>query len=110
MAIDRRLQRIINDSIVEINSQRSTDQQLSLDITEPLFGTGSSLDSLGFVQLIVEIEQRFEVEFGKRPNLTEYIGSQEDDSSNVSFYTLSSRLKKFLDGFIYPSVKKVGTV
>jgi acyl carrier protein len=47
---------IVLQAIHSINSARPLDRQLSLDPQAPLFGNGSTLDSLGLVALVIDVE------------------------------------------------------
>jgi acyl carrier protein len=51
---------IICDSIEEINEVRPENSKIDKEYETILFGGGSSLDSLGLVNLIVAIEQNIE--------------------------------------------------
>jgi len=77
--IDEKVQRIVGESIAELNAQRTEDSQLSFDENFILFGEGGRLDSLGLVQLIVALEQRCESDFGVRPNLTTNLEQMEEN-------------------------------
>lgn len=65
------LERIVTQAIDELNLQRAADQQLSSGPDTPLFGAAGSLDSLGLVVLISEVENRLEEAFGLRINLAD---------------------------------------
>ncbi|MEE3235493.1 MAG: hypothetical protein VX294_15105 [Candidatus Latescibacterota bacterium] len=82
--IDEKIQRIVGDSIAELNAQRLEDCQLPFHANAALFGKDGTLDSLGLVQLIVALEQRCELDFGVRPNLSnllEHVGENMPFSS-----------------------------
>jgi acyl carrier protein len=50
---------LILDVLRESNLARQTDEQIPLSPDAPLYGPGSPLDSLEFVQLIMDIEDAF---------------------------------------------------
>ena len=57
------LQKIVYDSIDELNQQLDDDNKLKKSLDTKLFGGSSKLDSLGLINLIVNIEQNIEDEF-----------------------------------------------
>ena len=77
--IDEKIERIVHDSIAELNEQRPEDFQLLIHQKAYLYGKNGALDSLALVQLIVALEQRCESDFGVRPNLTTYFEQMEED-------------------------------
>lgn len=54
---------IVCDAIDEINENYPDNSKIKKEYVTILFGSGSSLDSLGLVNLIVAIEQNIEDEF-----------------------------------------------
>lgn len=50
--------RIVRDAIGEVNLTLDKDKELATDETTPLVGSGTSLDSLALVNLIVAIDSR----------------------------------------------------
>jgi acyl carrier protein len=51
-----RLGAIVLEAIRLTNRSRPPDQQLVVDLDSPLFGSGSPLDSLGLVALVIDLE------------------------------------------------------
>ena len=80
--------RIVSEAIGELNLQRGADEQLGLQATAALFGAGP-LDSLGLVQLIVELENRIEDASGRRVNLAddEILGEDAGPFASVGALT-----------------------
>ena len=85
VGINETIRRIVEDSLAELNEQRSKDLQLSFEENCVLYGKRGKLDSLGLVQFIVALEQRCEFYFGSRPNLADLSEHSEGDSpfSNI---------------------------
>ena len=86
VGINETIRRIVEDSLAELNEQRSKDLQLSFEENCVLYGKGGKLDSLGLVQFIVALEQRCESQFGSRPNLAALSEHSEKGSpfSNIN--------------------------
>jgi hypothetical protein len=59
------IQQWIYDAIDEINEDLEQSEKILKSEDAQIFGTGSSLDSMGLVNLITLIEQRIEDETGK---------------------------------------------
>ena len=57
------VQKLIYDSIDELNQQLSEDDRLIKSSETKLFGSNSKLDSLGLVSFIVVVEQNIDDEF-----------------------------------------------
>ncbi len=58
------IEQLVLEAVREINERLLPSQQLSLGLNTVLLGNQSSLDSLGFVDLILDIEQRVRDNFG----------------------------------------------
>lgn len=61
----------IMDCIDHINEQLPPDQRIVKDADTLLFGAGSTLDSLSFINLMVEIEEVVSFTSGKRLSVLE---------------------------------------
>lgn len=61
---------LVFEALREINRDRPEDHQLPLRENTPLLGAGSRLDSLGLVQLIVEVEHQLATARGVTLSLT----------------------------------------
>ena len=90
--IDEKIERIVHDSIAELNEQRSEDFQLLIHQKASLYGKNGALDSLALVQLIVALEQRCESDFGVRPNLTTLLDKKEGEMPFSSVQNLCLHL------------------
>jgi len=55
---DKRILKVICDAIEELNTYQDEDEKLELSEDTKLFGSNSKLDSIGFVNFIVDVEQR----------------------------------------------------
>jgi acyl carrier protein len=80
---DKILQSIFN-AIVSINEMRPSDSYLKCDETEVIVGEGSKLDSLGFVTLMVAIEQEINAIHGNCPSLAIELMKPDSDVKDIS--------------------------
>ena len=62
---------LIYSSIKEVNKQQSPSNQLKLDINEYLISDKSSIDSLGLITLLINIEGAVSKNYNKNINLIE---------------------------------------
>lgn len=58
-----RVVKVIFSAVDQVNLQLSRENQLSKAIDTAIFGAGAKLDSLGFINFIVALEQKIEDEF-----------------------------------------------
>jgi D-alanine--poly(phosphoribitol) ligase subunit 2 len=58
-----KIQQKVYNSIDTLNLELDGDERIEKSLTTALFGSGSKLDSLGLINLIVAIEQDIEDEF-----------------------------------------------
>jgi D-alanine--poly(phosphoribitol) ligase subunit 2 len=72
--------KLIYASIDEVNSQNEDDKQLSKTETTVIFGKGSTLDSLGLVNLIVSLEQAVNDEFEVEITLADERAMSQENS------------------------------
>lgn len=56
------IESIVLDSIRLTNKSRESDSQLEVSSEAPIFGSGSPLDSMGLVALLLDIEDRLSEE------------------------------------------------
>ena len=79
-------ERIVVEAVADLNLQRSAEDQIGKDPHALLFGPGGSLDSLGLVQLIAEVENGVEDASGQRVNLADeaLLESAENPFKSIS--------------------------
>ena len=80
------VERLVAEAVAELNLQRSADERIDHDPHALLFGPGGSLDSLGLVQLIAEVENAVEDASGQRVNLADeaLLDSEENPFTSIS--------------------------
>ena len=84
-----RIGALIAAAIAELNLQRGPGEQLAGGPETPLFAADGTLDSLGLVNLIADLEGRLEAEFGTWINLAdeELLAGGESPFRNVGALT-----------------------
>jgi hypothetical protein len=73
MSIEEPILNIIKESLDDVNAEREADLRVPFSPEVILFGIGSPLDSLDFVNFVASVEERVQNSFGKSVNLTEAI-------------------------------------
>jgi acyl carrier protein len=64
MASDERIRTAVFSAVDELNSQLPTGITVEKSLDVPLYGAGGKLESLDFVTLIMEVEEKINAEFG----------------------------------------------
>jgi len=64
MAMDERVSKAVFSAVDELNKQLPTGVSVEKSLDAPLYGAGGKLESLDFVTLIMEVEEKINVEFG----------------------------------------------
>ena len=102
MVTKNKIDHIITEAIAEINSNLPKDKQFLISKETPLFGENANIDSLGFVNLLVNIEYNKEDEF----NLSITIADEHAMSlKNSPFKTLGT-LSEYVLGLVIAGQKK----
>ncbi|MDX6305044.1 MAG: hypothetical protein QOI77_2013 [Blastocatellia bacterium] len=64
MAIDERVSKAVFGAVDELNTQLPAGVSVEKSLDAPLYGAGGKLESLDFVTLIMEVEEKINAEFG----------------------------------------------
>jgi acyl carrier protein len=64
MATDERVSKAVFSAVDELNKQLPTGVSVEKSLDAPLYGAGGKLESLDFVTLIMEVEEKINAEFG----------------------------------------------
>ena len=64
MAIDERISKAVFSAVDELNTQLPAGVSVEKSLDAPLYGAGGKLESLDFVTLIMEVEEKINAEFG----------------------------------------------
>lgn len=97
MELKEEITQTIFKAIEEINKQVSRDKQLEKSTNIVIFGKEGKLDSLGFVNLIVAIEQKIEETFGNVVNLADESIMPHEENPFTTIGTLSDYIFSVLE-------------
>src|SRR5947209_8388070 len=75
-----RVTSVVYGAIDELNEQFAEENRLEKAPETTLFGSAGRLDSVGFVNLIVLVEEKCQDEFGVSISLTDDLGTEDDNS------------------------------
>ena len=64
MATDERVSKAVFSAVDELNRQLPAGVSVEKSLDAPLYGAGGKLESLDFVTLIMEVEEKINAEFG----------------------------------------------
>ncbi|MDX6532178.1 MAG: hypothetical protein QOH41_4468 [Blastocatellia bacterium] len=64
MATDERVSKAVFSAVDELNTQLPAGVSVEKSLDAPLYGAGGKLESLDFVTLIMEVEEKINAEFG----------------------------------------------
>jgi acyl carrier protein len=64
MATDERVSKAVFSAVDELNTQLPAGVTVEKSLDAPLYGAGGKLESLDFVTLIMEVEEKINAEFG----------------------------------------------
>ena len=64
MAADERVSKAVFSAVDELNTQLPAGVSVEKSLDAPLYGAGGKLESLDFVTLIMEVEEKINAEFG----------------------------------------------
>jgi len=102
MVTKNKIDHIITEAIAEINSNLPKDKQFLISKETPLFGENANIDSLGFVNLLVNIEYNIEDEF----NLSITIADEHAMSQKNSPFKTLGTLSEYVLGLVIAGQKK----
>jgi acyl carrier protein len=91
-----KIQNIILDCLKEYAKNSPTEIKISDASNTAIFGPESSLDSLGLVTLIVEIEQNIEDEFGVEITIADEKAMSMRNSPFMNVESLSSYINELI--------------
>ena len=84
---------LIFECIASLNTERAPSEQLALDEKTELLSESSTLDSLGFVSLVTDLEERIQVQTSKDVMLA----TAAMDTENNPFRTVGKLADFILD-------------
>ncbi len=89
MNITENVNKVIFESIDDLNSQMTDEGHLEKSMETALYGQKSKLDSFGLVNLIVDIEQRIQDELGFSVDLADEKALSQKNSPFLTINSLS---------------------
>jgi acyl carrier protein len=98
MASDERIRTAVFSAVDELNSQLPAGITVEKSLDVPLYGAGGKLESLDFVTLIMEVEEKINTEFGTDITIADENLLSKDKSP---FSTLRT-LIEYLDELVKP--------
>lgn len=97
MITTEKINETIYNALDEINQLLPGEKKIQKTEGEILYGSGSRLDSLGMVNLIVAVEQRIQVELGQNIDLTDEKALSQNNSPFLTVKTLSDYIASLLN-------------
>ncbi|MBK9751000.1 MAG: acyl carrier protein [Chloroflexi bacterium] len=100
MMIDQtaRILNAIYAAIDELNQQLPADKRLSKTPDTVLYAKSGVLDSLGFVNLILAVEESIEDEFGLAVNIADKVATASEANPFRTVATLTEYIEPLIEG------------
>src|SRR3982074_3858639 len=99
MASDERIRTAVFSAVDELNSRLPAGIKVEKSLDVPLYGAGGKLESLDFVTLIMEVEEKIKAEFGT--DIT--IADENLLSKEKSPFSTLRTLIEYLDELVKPA-------
>ncbi|MGZ8844470.1 MAG: hypothetical protein ACXW18_12465 [Pyrinomonadaceae bacterium] len=96
MAEDDRIQKAVYAAVDELNQQLPGGVQVEKSLDAPLYGASGKLESLDFVTLIMEVEEKINAEFGTDITIADENLLSKEKSPFSSLGTLIEYLDEML--------------
>ncbi|MBN8634940.1 MAG: acyl carrier protein [Anaerolineae bacterium] len=93
-----RILNAIYAAIDELNQQLPADKRLSKTPDTVLYAKSGVLDSLGFVNLILAVEESIEDEFGLAVNIAEKVATTSEANPFRTVATLTEYIEPLIEG------------
>jgi acyl carrier protein len=103
MTSDERIRTAVFSAVDELNSQLPAGITVEKSLDVPLYGAGGKLESLDFVTLIMEVEEKINAEFGT--DIT--IADENLLSKEKSPFSTLRTLIEYLDELVKPPAESV---
>ena len=89
-------EKVISLALVELNSSLDAEEKISPDLSTPLIGPDSSLDSLALVRLLTSVERIIEEQSGKNLVLVDESTYSDQESPFSSLKTLADHINRLI--------------
>jgi acyl carrier protein len=96
MATDERVSKAVFNAVDELNKQLPAGVSVEKSLDAPLYGAGGKLESLDFVTLIMEVEEKINAEFGTNITIADENLLSKEKSPFSTLQTLIEYLKEIL--------------
>src|SRR2546425_10276552 len=97
MANDERITKAVFSAVDELNSQLPPGVSVEKSLDAPLYGAGGKLESLDFVTLVMEVEEKINAEFGTDITIADEHLLSKKQSPFSSVRTLIEYLEEVLN-------------
>ena len=92
MDTKKEVSRIMYEAIHDLNALLPTERKLNNSLDTVILGGSSILDSLGFIRLIVAVEEKIEDELGVAVNITDDTFGLQEESHSWTLRSLSDSI------------------
>ena len=96
MATDERVNQAVLSAVDELNTQLPAGVAVEKSLDAPLYGAGGKLESLDFVTLIMEVEEKINAAFGTSITIADENLLSKEKSPFSSLRTLIEYLEELL--------------
>ena len=96
MSSDERISKAVYTAVDDLNEQLPKGVQIDKSLDAPLYGTSGKLESLDFVTLIMEVEEKINAEFGTDITIADDNLLSKEKSPFSSLRTLIEYLHELL--------------
>ena len=96
MATDERVSKAVFSAVDELNTQLPAGVSVEKSLDAPLYGAGGKLESLDFVTLIMEVEEKINAEFGTDITIADENLLSKEKSPFSTLGTLTEYLQELL--------------
>ena len=96
MATDERVSKAVLSAVDELNTQLPAGVAVEKALDAPLYGAGGKLESLDFVTLIMEVEEKINAEFGTNITIADENLLSKEKSPFSNLRTLIEYLEELL--------------
>jgi acyl carrier protein len=96
MASDERIRTAVFSAVDELNKQLPAGVSVEKSLDAPLYGAGGKLESLDFVTLIMEVEEKINAEFGTDITMADENLLSKEKSPFSTLRTLIEYLEELL--------------
>jgi len=97
MTTNERVSQAVFNAVDELNRQLPAGVSVEKSLAAPLYGAGGKLESLDFVTLIMEVEEKINAEFGTNITIADENLLSKEKSPFSTLQTLIEYLEEMLE-------------